>query len=71
MLCRFYSGYTLAEVGKLTFKEFSVLNENMLKIAKMENPDAQEDSAVLGDAAALKASGFLRKKSKKDKKRKK
>lgn len=70
-ICWFYQGYTLAEVGKLTFKELNMLMDNMVIINKLENPDAKEDSAVLGDAAALKASGFLKKKSKKDKKRKK
>lgn len=38
MLCRFYS-YTLDQVVELTIKEFEVLNENMVKIHEMENPD--------------------------------
>ena len=43
MLCRFYSGYTIESVGKLTLKEFMMLHGCIIKISEMENPTPEED----------------------------
>ena len=59
-ICRFY-GYTLEQVGNLTFQEFEVLNENMVKIIELENPnpDKKPQKAQVPTRSALK--GLIKK----------
>lgn len=44
-ICRFYPAYRLEHVGRLTFKEFSGLNRNIVVLSKMENPTGNENSS--------------------------
>lgn len=46
MLCRFYRGYTLEEIGNLTVSQFSILMDNMVKILEMENPDPNKPKRI-------------------------
>lgn len=71
MLIRFYRGYTIETASRLTFKEFSVLQENIIKISEMENP-TEENARGRGTAKSMDSpefQGFVTKK-KKPKKRK-
>lgn len=53
MLCHFYSGYTVESAGKLTIKEFVMLQENIVKITEMENPAPESEKPQ-----SLHSSGF-------------
>jgi hypothetical protein len=67
LICRFYPGYTVEAVGRLTLKEFDGLNSNMAKIVAIENPGEKEDKALPMTSGALMSQGMIKGKIKKRK----